>query len=605
MRINRSLISAFDADKLFLILMVLSLVFYDTIFYGKILPSIISYLFLAIFILFFLKIRTSFDFNIRRTTLIISLFLLIFFQFFVSSLFDFSGPVVVTDNPYYFEQSYSTYRTFGNKVTQIYESDEFYDLHEPIPFLYGYYSRMQVFTMAFYHLLFNINIAVLFRFFILISFIMVTFGVFLLTEKLSGSSNTAFISSLLFVSTTHHQLITGQASMYLATGLSFIILYSYYKFKAKQHFLSPLLFIILWLHPFIFVLTLIAYIIIFLMDSEKNIRAFSATFFPVVITLTAFAILVYQTINRLTTSTTFSHVMSLYDTFIFIYLRNSFAVFLLGFIGVAYIKDKRWFLLIGSLFLLIFVDVIFQYPIKMYVSFYMRTFLCVFAGIFLVGLFTQKRDNLLKAIALSIVIIDIIFYQFYLFQVWSNPNDGLFEYVNGRTFYEMEKLNLTDGIFAFQPNPHFVELINFVDTNNNGKYRFLIEASVNRKWGGYVLGLLSFYTNASVLTNPYLPSVQYDNDYSYNSRDIYDSIIFAKNINNYTIEEFEENLERFRIKYIVAWTDDFNRFLDFHYNEFRLLTSTSDGFANMYEYINSKEYNETLKSGLIDLTFWN
>jgi hypothetical protein len=289
------------------------------------------------------------------------------------------------------------------------------------------------------------------------------------------------------------------------------------------------------------------------------------------------------------------YLSGFYEIFVQFYLRHSFAVFVLGFLGLIVSKSKKWVSITLALLLFLFLDIFIFYPLQLYISFYTRTVFCLFAGFFIFKSYNTSRNRLLVSLVLSIFIIDVLFYQSYLFQVWANPNDPLFEHVNGGRFYDWEKLNLTRGIFAFQFNPHFVETIDHINGIDNHSSRILVEDSVNREWGGYVVELLGVYTDSLIIGGLYT---------TFPGRtSTSDSVVLNKHINDYTIDEFQDKLDIFNIEYIFAWSDDFKDFLESHPDNFKSITNTSDGFANMYQYLQAPESFVLIESGEVNLTF--
>ena len=546
------------SDLIYLIVILFSFVFYDLFFIGKFFGSFVLYLLLAVFIFLLVSRKKKTKIEIPKKELVYPtiILILVLFLFIRSSIFDFSGPIVMTDNPFYFYKSEIMFKHIleGNTGTS-YHSFDFWDAKHN---LVGFGFEEQSFLIGFYSFVFNLDLVAVFRLFVLFSFLIAVFGFYHFT-KLKFGTSTAFFVSVLFVSFTNHQFTTGQVSMYLGIGVSLFIFYFHDRLK-RRNLIVPLLFMNLaWIHLVIFLLTLTVFLIYSIVGKKQYWKG-AALF---LISIAFFYVLgnIHGLLHSLFSGESLfvvymPHLMSTYEIFFNFYFKNSFAVFVLGFLGLISSRKSKWFFILAVLFsLLIANQFLINYPLQIYISFYIRTLFCFFAGFLIFRFLNEKKNKVLTSLIISIFLVDVLFYQSYLFQVWQDTNNPFFEYINIGTFYEWEKLNLTNGIFSFELNPHFSDVVEFINSQSSGDYRVLVEDSLYREWGGYVTGLLDVYTDGMFVTGPYITTVPTE-FFSY------DSVIFGENISDYTIQEFNGKLDKFNVKYLVAWTEEFKIFLN-------------------------------------------
>jgi hypothetical protein len=238
----------------------------------------------------------------------------------------------------------------------------------------------------------------------------------------------------------------------------------------------------------------------------------------------------------------------------------------------------------------------------------LRGFLIVITSFSLIELFHfLKKENFLHKFLILLLIFTLFYntvpYLFYLANVWPNPNGEFYTKTANVRFIDAYGLELPNGLFEYKPKKDVIEVFQFLNnTNISGRILFNLNGEQSGyKLGGSIYALSSLYTNKFFIGGPsFNMMLPLSETYVSNN---YEDNIFGKKINEYSLDEFEDKLDKLNIEYIIAWNPNLIIFLE-SYNEFDLINKTSNNLLRIYKYKNSpKNYisstNKDVKSKLI------
>jgi hypothetical protein len=136
-----------------------------------------------------------------------------------------------------------------------------------------------------------------------------------------------------------------------------------------------------------------------------------------------------------------------------------------------------------------------------------------------------------------------------LYEFWEDPSDSiLFDklYYNFKRAYP---INFAGGVFSYSPLREVIELFDWLKDRDG---RVLLEDVNDHRFGGYFMITIPIYTNKSIesFVGRRIPTIPPTGK----------STFFEKEMDEYSLPEFEKQLEKHQIKYIVMWSRDFLHF---------------------------------------------
>jgi len=535
--------------------------------------------------------------------------LLIVFSIFIlynAGLFTKEIPLFV-DTPYHFLASFYTYEKLIPKFYNVVGYS--LDFHAGFLFFNGTPFGGPILVSFLYSIFSNfVSITLIYRYVMAFSFLLPIIAVYLFSKQVTNSPIIGLVSSIFWLASLHDLFMFGIYYIYMSIGLFLFSFYFYNRYFMKRDlhllFLSSILSSIsLLFYPRAIIFLIIYVFSKFILSKKKNIYA------PLILITSSIAVLSSFLFYEFTFFSYFLPVRSviyfpeLYDIGFqfFKWFESSvflFISFLASFFLIKSMNKNLKIILFSCV--LIFLSTIFLGFLQKGFRFSQLDFLIVTDRIFfllkpLLAIFssyiilrtikilldTKILGKLFIFFLISAFFISTIPFMSYLINEWHNPNTVLFEDVHGWSILKAHKLNLTGGIFTFQPKNETIEAFEWIKNNTDKNSRILFEDSMKAKHGSYIMALAPIWTDRYFIGGPY-PI----NDWKGN-KSSYDGIVFGKDIKNYKVEEFEYKLQEFNIKWLVVWSPDLVNFLGKNSEIFKLLGKSSNNSLKFYEYLNA------------------
>jgi hypothetical protein len=460
-------------------------------------------------------------------------------------------------------------------------------------------------TILWYLTLKQVPLWAVFRFVVVISFILPVFSVYYLSKTFRFHPFVSILSALLWLTWFHEYFIDGTFISYysLSFGIFSIAFFvKYLEFGERKNLLASGLFLALSLlfqsmfYPF-FVFSL------FLLSlMRKRIKEFFYVF--IISFLSGFVYFAdflswdysFQIFSKQTTF--FPHMYDINRAFwLHFYLLSVFIVIIsLPLLVYSSSKKSKWkidylFLVAVSLIVLSFLLNFFQTKVKFLmlnifsniflierVTFLDRVFFCIIAAYSIYHI-TNTKKQFLITLVLSLLIVHIFTFVLYLFDSWYNSDSKYFEYIYGWKLKDWYSLKLDDGVLKNKPKKDVVELFSFLKENTTKDARIIVEDSRWGKLGGNIMALLAPFTDKFFVGGLH-QGVFIEGDTWF-----VDGVIFGKNITEYSESELIKKLEEYNVKWIVAWTNESKSFLS-NLPAFEKIYETSNKLFQVYEYSN-------------------
>jgi len=471
---------------------------------------------------------------------------------------------------------------------------EFYD-YSPLPYL--------VCSFLYYIFLGRISLEFIFRITVAFAFLLPVVGIYKFAKSLKFSGFLSLICSLLWLGFPHQQFVFGNYTTYISIGFALFGL-SYYlqyldKNKKNGLLFSSIFFSLTVLSNPILVVPLGFFVLITLNQIKKRdilLMIFLSTLICFIWIVQVFSNFEY--ISSIHPLGVLYHPewFQLYYQFFIRFLQLSPALFFFLFFGYLLRKkeDKQMnnllmFVGIMLVFLLLQEKLINNFyflsliqPEKIVIM--LRSFLIVLTVYFSSEVIKEKHLSSSKNIKLLLIsLISIAFitssiaYIPYIYIVWSNPTNFLTD--NSQL---VAGFSINDGFFSYQPKESTIEAFDWIKKNSDNS-RILFEDSKEGFLGGYMLAMAPVLTGKDFIGGPFPHMMLTDQN-----ANAFSSIIMGKNITEYSLEEFTYKLDKFNIRYIVAWTPQFLKFLN-SYEVFNLTYSSKDNFLHIFEYMKAEK----------------
>lgn len=462
-------------------------------------------------------------------------------------------------------------------------------------------------TFLWYLSLKKIPFWAIFRFVVALSFILPIFSIYYLSKTFGFHSFVSILSTILWISWFHEYFIDGTFISYYSLSFGLLSLAFFIKSlnsKEKKYIIISSIFLAFsllfqsMLYPFfLFSLFLVCVL-------RKNYKKFMLVF------LLSLAIGSIYFANLLSWNYTFQifskqpfvfpHMYDIHRAFwLHFYLLSVFPVMLaLPLLLYHFPSSLKWrveYLLLVSIFLILisfslnFLQTRVNIPIISLlsnifllerVSFLNRCFFCILASLSVYYLLTAPlKENFLKTLVLSLLIVYVLTFFHYLFESWYNSESELFEYIYGWKLKDWYSLKLDNGILKNRPKAEVMELFDFLEKNTTKDARIIVEDSRWGKLGGNIMTLLALFTDKFFVGGLH-QGVFIEGDTWF-----VDGVIFGKSIAEYSEDELAKKLEKYNVKWIVVWTNKSKSFLS-SLPKFKKIYETSHGLFQVYEYSN-------------------
>lgn len=544
------------------------------------------------------------------------LIVLSIFILYNAGLFTKEIPVLV-DNPYHFLTSVYTYE----KLLPLFHNVVGYsfDFHAGFLFFNGIPFGGSLFT-SFLYLMFSnfISITFIYRCVMAFSFLLPIMAIYLFTKQVTDSSITGIISSFLWLASLHDLFMFGIYYIYLSIGMLIFSFYIYNKYLIKKDlyllFLASFLSSIsLLFYPRSVIFLVIYAFSTFILYSRKNIFASLILVTLPVLVSSLFFFYEFNFFTYFWPIRSLIYFPEMYDVGFQFYkwFEESIFLFISFFASFFIMKtmNKNMKIILFSSIILFFLTLSLGFLQKILISsqlnfliltdrlfFLVKPFLAILSAylMYTIVKFSSRREIIYK---IFVFFLSLIFFAStipfinYLINEWHNPSTALFEEIHGWSILKDHNLNLTGGIFTFQPKNETIEAFEWIKNNTDKNSRILFEDSMKAKLGSYIMAIAPLWTDRYFIGGPYSINEWKGNKSSF------DGIMFGKFIKDYKIGEFEEKLNEFNIKWLVVWSSDTIEFLEKNPKIFKSLGNTSNNFLKFYEYLNATKNYLSIDNG--------
>jgi len=239
---------------------------------------------------------------------------------------------------------------------------------------------------------------------------------------------------------------------------------------------------------------------------------------------------------------------------------DTLLIILFGLISVIYTRKNKemYSMVICSVFLIVsfFIIVLFFEFLKPIIPnailsyatrkplLFVRVLMLMPASFFILKLWSKKKI-LTFSLVFLILIVHLSLNLSILYNLWVTPNNA---FLFNKFYYDFNKvipINFTGGIFSYSPPSDVIKMFDWFK-NKDGSV--LTEDVNDLRFGGLFLSTMPAYTNKS-----------YEEFFGIYSRSIpssQKSTFFRKDMLDLKLSEFETELKKNNIKYVVMWSKD-------------------------------------------------
>ena len=555
------------------------------------------------------------------------LFLIIFLATFIlirAGMFD-KGIIAIQDYPIH----YFTSSLMANKMLSQYHSVNGMYLNYQLGYspLYDYPAGTPILITLLWNLSFRqIPFWMIFRFVVIISFLLSVFSVYCLSRFFGFHPFVSILSSLLWLTWFHEYFVDGTFISYysLSFGLFSIAFFvKYLENKIRNNLLISGIFLALSLLFQSVFYPLFVFSLLVLALSKRKIREF---FVILLISLSIGAVHFGNLLSWEYSFQIFSKIVNffphLYDInrsfWLHFYFLSAFPILISApLIQIGFSPQTSWkinYLMLLSIsfitisFLLNFLQTKIEFGLinvlaNMFlierVLFLDRAIFCILASLSVYYiLYLTKKNNLLKVFVMSLLIAYVYTFLLYLLDTWYSSDSKLFEYIYEHKLKDWYSLEFNDGIFRNRPKKEVIELFEFLNRSTSKEARIIVEDSRYGKLGGNIMALISYFTDK------YYVGGFYQGIFIEGDTWFVDGVIFGKNIQEYSEEELERYLEKYNVKWIAVWTFGSKNFFN-NTKNFMKIYETSNGLFQVYEYVNLRPSYVYVESGKAETEILN
>lgn len=487
--------------------------------------------------------------------------------FLVGGGFDSAGPPLFADHPLFYYMTDNYVQNLRGGVNTFLDNETFAAGKKTLP-----PSIPSLFILP---LLGITTTLTSYRLHLFASFLLPIIGIYYFLRKNNFSQKTSLLVSLLWFAFPHHDFLTGRFLAYASLGLSMFSL-SYMNREENKKNIALIIFLTTFSTLFNAIIgswTIIVAIIYSLVSRKKKFLITTASLM-IILLLPSFISTSLETFDAGLMKEFYPFLFTFKDVVYNQYLKHCVTLVALAMISLVLHEQKKiyWPALVVSLMILfggLFTNFLGQASLK-YGAFLLRA-----ALLLPVATLIQKTGGKMRKIISAYALFTIAFYTYYLFTCWYNPQQRLYQEVNGLfDLWKAERLNTT-GILSYNPNYRFEKVLGAINAlPPTPSSRILFENSFDREYGGYSPVLLPLLTNRSFIGEEYPLSSLF-------VKEVFaDGLFLKKNISEWSEQEFQNALTKYNVKYVVAWSDEYKKYL----SNSSLVLVNDTGFSKIYEY---------------------